>query len=340
MINTTLTVGESIPTKLVSQLCFEVLDGGLETTVQDYCGRDGYLQFGVPRSGAIDRSSFRLGNQLLGNDDNAAGLEMQFIGPTLRFFDETVIAITGASNRPQVNQKPIPLWQTVRVQPGDVLSFGHAQLGSRTYITFAGGIDVPVVMGSRSTFVRAQLGGFQGRKLMSGDQIHTFTSHLPLRQLQGRTLPPDWIPEFSQQWDVDLLLGPHDDGLTGQDIERFLACDWVVSSRSDRIGYRLEGPEFQFSDNAHRQALENGCHPSNQIDYGCPIGAMLFCGHTPTILLSDCPSLTGYMAPFTVLEDSLRKVGQARPGDRLRFKLVDYEDVIRRSNVNAPVCLI
>jgi biotin-dependent carboxylase-like uncharacterized protein len=313
----------------ISNLCFEVLEGGLETTVQDICEREGYLQAGIPRSGPLDRESFQLGNQLLGNDSNAAGIEMQFIGAKLRFHTETGIAITGANNYPQLNQKPIPLWQTVRVQPGDVLSFGYAELGSRTYLTVAGGIDVPLVMGSRSTFVRAQLGGFQGRKLMKGDRLKTLPSRVPLHQLLGRSVATECIPVFSQRWEVEVLFGPHDDWLTQADVDQFLAHDWVVSSHSDRIGYRLEGPAFQFSNNAHHKSPENGSHPSNKIDYGCPIGSVLFCGHTPTILLADCPSLTGYMTPFTVVTSSLRKVGQAKPGDVIHFKPISLDEAVQ-----------
>ena len=308
------------PTTEDSQKCFEVLSGGLETTVQDYRGREGYFRFGVPRSGPMDPLSFQLGNQLLGNDENAAGLEIQFIGPTLRFFGETVIAITGANNHPQLNQKPLSLWRTIPIQPGDVLSFGHAEVGARSYITLAGGIDLPLVMGSRSTFTKAQLGGFQGRKLMAGDVIYTFPSSQPLHQLFDRAVPKDSQPEFSHRWRVDVLLGPHDDGLTPDDIHQFLNYDWLVSPKSDRIGYRLEGPKFQFSETLRSKSAKNGSHPSNRIDYGCSIGSVLLCGHTPTVLLADCPSLTGYMTPFTVMTHSLRQVGQARPGDIINFR--------------------
>ncbi|MDJ0702016.1 MAG: biotin-dependent carboxyltransferase family protein [Leptolyngbyaceae cyanobacterium MO_188.B28] len=310
------------PAAADSRKCFEVLTGGLETTVQDYWGREGYLRFGVPRSGPMDKLSFQLGNQLVGNDENAAGIEIQFIGPKLRFFNETVIAITGANNRPKLNQKSIPLWQTAVIQPGDILSFSHAEFGARSYITFAGGIDTPLVMGSRSTFTRAQLGGFQGRKLMQGDVVYTFIPSQPMYQLLDRIVPNESRPEFSRLWQVEVNLGPHDDGLTPDDIQQFFTYDWIVSSKSDRIGYRLEGPKFQFSESARYQSAENGRHPSNTIDYGCSIGSVLLCGHTPTVLLADCPSLTGYIAPFTVTEQSLRKVGQARPGDIINFKQV------------------
>lgn len=312
-----------------SQNMFEVLNGGLETTVQDDGGRTGYLRFGIPRSGPLDRHSFQLGNRLLNNDEQAAGLEIQFIGPKLKFICETIIAITGANNQPQINQKPVPLWQTLWVQPGDVLSFGHAAQGARTYLTFAGGIDVPLVMGSRSTFIRGQLGGFQGRKLMRGDIIPTFLPLFPLKQLINRSIPPADRPHFSRCWKVEVLLGPHDDWLTAADLQQVFNYNWRISAQSDRIGYRLEGPTFQFAESAHDKPGENGSHPSNKIDYGCPVGSVLFCGHTPTILLADCPSLTGYMTPFTVAKASLRRVGQARPGDTIRFRQVTLEQAVQ-----------
>ena len=318
-----------------SSLVAEVLAGGLETTVQDYGGRKGYLQLGIPRSGAMDKTSFRLGNQLLSNPESAAGLEIQFIGPTLRFLRETVIAITGADNNPQINQKPIPLWSTIFVQPGDILSFEHAKYGARTYIHFAGGLNVPEVMGSCSTFTRGELGGLDGRKLTAADRLLTYLPSLPAKDLLGRSLPKKIAPKFSHHWEVEVLMGPHDDWLTAEDIDQFLSVDWQVSAKSDRVGYRLEGPAFQFSTNAHKKAPDNGSHPSNKIDYGCATGAILFCGHTPTILMADSPSLTGYMTPFTVIEASLSKVGQARPGDRLTFKLVDLNTAIQKRQAAA-----
>ena len=310
---------------------FEVLEGGLETTVQDFQGREGYLQLGIPRSGPMDRNSFRLGNQLLGNLETSAGLEIQFIGPKLKFCCETVIAITGANNQPQINQKPVPLWQPLQVQPGDILSFGYAEVGARSYIHFAGGLDVPTVMGSRSTFLQGKMGGFKGRKIQPGDILAAFPPTLPAAQLLHRNLPEISIPKFSHYWEIEVLQGPHDDWLTSADIEAFLSAEWQVSSKSNRVGYRLEGPDFQFSYSAHHKAPENGEHPSNKIDYGCPLGAVLFCGQTPTILMMDGPSLTGYMTPFTVVTSSLWKVGQSRPGDYLTFRLVDLEHVLYQS---------
>lgn len=300
----------------------EVISGGLETTVQDGFKRIGRLQWGIPQSGPLDPQSLALGNHVLGNDERAAGLEIQLIGPTLRCLTHTLIAITGADNQPQLNQQAIPLWRPISVKPGDILSFGHADLGARTYITVAGGLDVPLVMGSRSTFIPGKLGGLQGRALQKEDILSAFPPYLPLEQLRHRQLPSSWIPAFARQWQIDVILGPHDDWLTASDMEQIFATCWTVSPKSNRIGYRLEGPTVEFSQKAHLHALEHGGHASNTIDYGCPIGAVLFCGQTPTILLADGPSLTGYVTPFTVVESSLRNVGQARPGDRLQFQVM------------------
>lgn len=307
----------------------EVLHGGLETTVQDYPGREGYLQLGIPRSGPMDPKSFQLGNQLLENPANAAGLEIQFVGPKLKFVRATTIALSGANNRPKLNQTAIPLWTTIEVQAGDVLSFGHAYSGARTYVHFAGGLDVPVVMGSRSTFTRAQLGGLAGRKLEKGDRLASFSPPQPLSG-PARNIQPLHRPAFSHQWNIEILLGPHDDWLSAPDIQQFVQAQWRVSSMSDRVGYRLEGPDFSFSHSAHHKSPDNGDHPSNKIDYGCHLGTILFCGQTPTILMVDSPSLTGYMAPFTVCQASLWKIGQARPGDHLRFQMIDLASALRR----------
>lgn len=308
----------------------EVLKAGLETTVQDYPGREGYLQLGIPRSGPMDPKSFQLGNQLLQNPADAAGLEIQFIGPTLRFCRATAIAISGANNRPKLNQQAIPMWTTVAVQAGDILSFGHARSGARTYIHFAEGLDVPVVMGSRSTFTRAELGGVEGRKLQVGDRLSSFLPRNPQQVRPVQQIYPLQRPAFSHRWNIEVLLGPHDDWLSAQDIEKFVKADWRVSSKSDRVGYRLEGPSFDFSYNAHHKSPDNGDHPSNKIDYGCHFGTVLFCGQTPTILMVDSPSLTGYMAPFTVCQASLWKVGQARPGDCFSFNIIDQAAALRR----------
>lgn len=146
-----------------SQPILEVLSGGLQTTIQDGFKRIGRLQWRIPKSGPLDRRSLELGNHVLGNDERDAGLEIQFIGPTLRCLAHTLISITGADNHPQLNQKAISLWQPILVKPGDILSFDHAEVGARTYISVDGGMDVPMVMGSRSTFVPGTLGGLEGR---------------------------------------------------------------------------------------------------------------------------------------------------------------------------------
>jgi urea carboxylase len=307
-------------------MIFKVLHPGLETSVQDYPGRIGYLALGIPPSGPMDSLSFRLGNLIVGNDEGAAGLEIQFIGPKIEFLGDMVLAISGADNKPRINDHPIPLWTAIRVETGDVLSFDFAKEGSRSYITIAGGIDVPPMMGSKSTFAKAQIGGYQGRPLKKDDVVRINKPVISLDKLVRRQLKSEFIPRFSNQWEVEVMLGPHNDWLTPSDTEQFLTAPWRVSSKSNRIGYRLEGPEFQFSDAARCKPLENGRHPSNVMDYGSPPGSVSLCGQTLIIILLDGPSLEGYISPFVVINSSLWKVGQSRPGDFLRFRLVTLEE--------------
>jgi len=300
-----------------------VLKPGLDTSIQDYPGRLGYLAVGVPPSGPMDSLSFRLGNLLVGNGEHAAGLEMAFLGPRLAFLRDFVIAVTGAANEPRVNGVPIPMWTAVRVQSGDLLEFRTASAGARSYLAIAGGLDVPQVLGSRSTYAAAQLGGYQGRSLHKDDVLSVCEPSAELAQLTGRTLRPEALPQLSNDWEIDVMLGPHDDWLSEADLQQLLQEPWTVSSRSNRVGYRLEGPAFQFAEKAHVKDAAHGAHPSNIIDYGYPKGAISLCGQTPIILLADGPSLGGYIAPLTVISSDLWKVGQGRPGDRFRFRRVD-----------------
>lgn len=302
----------------------KVLRGGLETTIQDYPGRIGYRGYGVSPAGPLDALSFRIGNTLLGNNEGAAGLEIQFVGPKLRFEEECYFVIAGANNKPCLNETSTPLWTIVGAEPGAILSFGFAQAGARTYLLFAGGIDVSPVMGSRATHVASRLGGLNGCALKEGDELPLS----PLRHTSGltagMTIAEREIPEFTNHWQVRVTLGPHDDYLSGDDRERFFSSDWKVSSKSNRIGYRLEGPDFEFSEKAHAKSAVNGEDLSNIIDYGCPTGAVNICGHTAVVLLLDGPSSTGYISPFTVVSEDLRKVGQSRPGDTICFQLTNY----------------
>lgn len=299
---------------------------GLETSVQDYPGRIGFWSLGIPPSGPMDALSFQLTNLAAGNAPGAPGLEVQFIGPEIRFQADTVIAVGGADMKPKVNGQPIPMWEGVPVSAGDLLGFGFAAQGCRSYVALAGGIDIPRVMGSCSTFVKANIGGIDGGAAKAGTVLKTAPSVRPLAECTGRRIVESTRPVLAASWEVEVLLGPHDDWLTEGDIAQFTSHEWKVSSLSDRTGYRIEGPDFEFGHKAHHKLPENGSDPSNIIDYGYSVGSVNFCGQTPIILMVDGPSLGGFVNPFTVVSTSLWKLGQAKPGDRVRFNVVTEEE--------------
>jgi len=300
----------------------EVLDPGLETTVQDYPGRVGFLDQGIPISGPMDSLAFRLANLLVGNPPGAAALEFQFIGGTIRFQQNGIIAITGADMAPRLNGRPLRMWQSVPVKAGDVLEMSYARSGARAYLAVSGGIQVPEFLGSRSTFPKAGIGGLEGRALVAGDKLMTGES----REYEPRRVREDRIPQYGKSYEIHVTLGPHHDWLNPDGIERFLQTEWKVSAKSDRTGYRLEGPELIFSDKAIHKRPEHGSHPSNIIDYGYALGAINISGQTPIILTADGPSLGGFISPFTVVGAALWKIGQARPNDRLRFRVVSVDE--------------
>lgn len=304
----------------------EFVKPGLETSVQDYPGRIGFWSLGIPPSGPMDAVSFQLANLAVGNPAGAAGLEVQFIGPEVRFQADTVVAVGGADMQPKLNGDPIPMWEAVAAREGDLLTFGFAAVGCRSYIAVAGGIDSPKVMDSNATFVKAGIGGINGGAAKAGTVLKTGAPAQALAELVGRKVVEEARPTLTAEWEVEVLLGPHDDWLTSADIDQFLGYDWKISSLSDRTGYRIEGPEFEFGDKAHHKLPENGSDPSNIIDFGYSVGSVNFCGQTPIILMVDGPSLGGFVNPFTVLSTSLWKLGQAKPGDHVRFKAVSEDD--------------
>jgi biotin-dependent carboxylase-like uncharacterized protein len=303
---------------------FEVLKAGLETSVQDLPGRIGFWEQGFPPSGPMDSWSFRFANLLVGNDSGAAALECQFVGPTLRFERACVIAVTGADMGAELDGSPLQVWESVGVRSGQVLSLGAARTGARAYIAFSGGIDVPPVMGSRSTFHMAGVGGVDGYALKSGQR-------LPLGRVPGT---PGWrVPEpcrppitCSRVWEIEVVPGPNDDWIDAAGHERFLTSDWKLSGKSNRTGFRLEGPRWTFTEKALRKLPEHGQDPSNILDHGYPIGAINLAGQTPIILVNDGPSTGGFINPYTVATAAFWKLAQSRPGDIYRFQAISLLD--------------
>ncbi|SFW39334.1 urea carboxylase [Nitrosovibrio sp. Nv17] len=294
----------------------EVLDPpGVQTTVQDYPGRKGYWDVGVPPSGPMDGLAFRLANRLVGNEEGQAALEITFAGPTLRFHCDSVIAVTGAPIEVSLNGAPLEQWRSHRVEAGALLVFGDVlDHGSRAYLAVQGGIRVPDYLGSQSTFMLGQFGGHEGRALQAGDTLGIVpaTSHVP------RELPQAYVPDYVRHWEVSVLYGPHGapDFFTEEDVGMFFSARWTVHHNSDRTGVRLIGPRPKW---ARTDGGEAGLHPSNIHDVAYSVGAVDFTGDLPVILGPDGPSLGGFVCLATLAHAELWKMGQLRPGDTLSF---------------------
>ncbi|MER5407697.1 5-oxoprolinase/urea amidolyase family protein [Streptomyces sp. NPDC002769] len=293
----------------------EVVSGGTLTTVQDWPGRTGYWQVGVPPCGPMDDLSFRLGNRALGNDEGAPGLECTLRGPTLRFTHAVTVCVTGAPAPVTVDGTAVAQWEPVTVPAGAVLDVGApGGHGLRTYVLFAGdGLDVPPFLGSAATFTLGRFGGHGGRALRTGDVLHGGA-------LTGATapVPPADRPVFTSGWRVGALEGPHaaPEFFTEDDIRDFYAADWKVHFNSARTGVRLVGPKPRW---ARADGGEAGLHPSNIHDTPYSVGAVDYTGDMPVLLGPDGPSLGGFVCPATVVSTERWKLGQLRPGDTVRF---------------------
>ena len=303
----------------------DVLEPGVQSSIQDWPGRQGYWNVGVPPSGPMDALAFRLGNRLLGNADDAAGLEMTLVGPTLQFNCDTVIALTGAQMTATLDGLPLAYGVSHAVASGSVLRIGAITGGGcRAYLCVAGGFEVPRYLGSRATFSLGQFGGHAGRCLRAGDVLHL----APGQALAGQALPPALMPAYPAEWDIGVLYGPHGapDFFTDADIAQFFATAWQVHYNSSRTGVRLIGPKPQW---ARTDGGEAGLHPSNIHDNAYAIGAVDFTGDMPVILGPDGPSLGGFVCPATIINAELWKLGQLRPGNTVRFRRVGREQALQ-----------
>ncbi|WP_394250929.1 urea carboxylase [Arthrobacter pityocampae] len=293
---------------------------GLQTSVQDWPGRTGLWQVGVPPSGPMDDLSFRLGNRALGNPEGAPGLEFTMTGPSLTFTHETTLCVTGAEVRVTVDGGEVPAWEPLTIPAGGTLDVGTAEgAGLRGYILFAGGLDLPLYLGSASTFTLGQFGGHAGRVLRSGDVLRT------LPTASASTAAPvalDARPALVSRWELTVVEGPHGapEFFQREDIEDLLATDYEVHFNSARTGVRLIGPKPRW---ARNDGGEAGLHPSNIHDTAYSVGALDFTGDTPILLGPDGPSLGGFVCPVTVVTADRWKLGQLRPGDTVRFVPVE-----------------
>ena len=301
----------------------QVIKKGLETSIQDYPGRIGTLNQGFPASGPMDSWSFRLANILVGNEPGEAALECQFMGPTLKFKSDRVIAITGANMSPKIDGELIPMWESIEVKENQTLEMAFATVGARSYIAFSGGINSEPWLGSRSTFHKAGVGGIEGRAIQDNQIIPLGEN----KKIQLRKIKKDSIPIISndKNWSIEVVRGPNDDWVDEKGHEIFLNSKWKLQAKSDRTGYRLDGPKLTFSDKATNKSLEHGSEPSNIIDQGYPAGAINLAGQTPIILVNDGPSMGGFINPYTVPSSAFWKLGQAKPGDTFKFVEISVE---------------
>jgi len=316
----------------------EVLQPGTYTTIQDYPGRLGYWHIGVPPSGPMDDYAFQMANRIVGNHPHAAGLECTLMGPTLRFHRDTLIAITGAPVDATLDDHPISTWRPLAVHAGQVLKIGQASAGVRSYLAIRGGLDVPAYLGSRSTFALGAFGGHAGRILQPGDSIllgclKRSTDSSPAVMQPGLPAPNSKpgvadagvIPDYPNIWDIGVMYGPHGapDFFKPESIEKFFDTEWTVHYNSNRLGIRLEGPRLSW---ARTDGGEAGLHPSNIHDTEYAVGSINFTGDMPVILTRDGPSLGGFVCPVTIVRSELWKVGQVKPGDKLRFRPMSFEE--------------
>jgi antagonist of KipI len=284
----------------------EVIDAGLLSTVQDL-GRFRYQRYGVPVSVAADPFALRVANQLVGNPAGAAGLECTLVGPGLRFLATTVMAVTGADLSPTLDGEAVAMWEPVVAPAESMLVFGDARDGVRGYLAIHGGIDVPLVLGSRSTHVRSKLGGFGGRAIQAGDFVAAVGDAPPSR-VEGRRLPPEHVPAYGRRHVLRVVLGPQDGAFTESGIRTFLSSSYCVSGQSDRIGCRLQGP-----------VIEHATSPDIVSD-GIPYGAVQVAGDgMPIVLLVDRGTTGGYTKIATVISVDLPRLAQAGTGDTVTF---------------------
>ena len=308
----------------MSRPTFEVIEPGIFTTIQDL-GRKGYFASGIPPSGAMDRFALCMGNLIVKNPLEEAGIEMTAIGMKLRLLQDAVIALTGAHFEGKQNGNTVPLWETVFLREGDILSFGKPSGGWRGYIAVAGGIDVPPVLGSKSTYTLGGLGGIRGRILKKGDLIEVGPSRFPLEALKGRHVKASVLPEEGAEKELRVILGPQDDHVKEESIEVFLNSPYQVSIRSNRVGYRFEGPQFFFKERA--QSRDAGLDPSNIVDDGNAIGAIQIpAGKEPICLGPDGVSMGGYVKIACLIKADMDRMAQLKPMDSVRFKSVTVDE--------------
>ena len=311
----------------------KILDSGPETLVQDWAGRPGHLDEGISPSGAMDHFAIRAANLIVDNPLNEAALETAGGFLTIEFGVDTVIAVTGADFGPKLNGASIPLWEAVRVHKGDVFTSGNmsgTSLGFRQCLAVAGGIDVPLYLGSKATTTYGGFGGYEGRGLQKGDEVKLLQPSSDLGSLEGRKLKPDLIPQYTSNWKMRATPGPNGapDCFSEEGMEQLYTAQFRSQVFSDRSGIRLTGPELGW---AEERKVE-GRHPSTLMSehgYSVP-GALNISGDTPILLPREGPTMGGYICAMTVIYVDQWMMGQMVPGrDTVTFAYCTPDEAAR-----------
>ena len=299
----------------MSEIRIRIESAGLFTTVQD-TGRYEYQCYGMPVSGAMDTFSLELANRLAGNPPGYACLEATFTGPEIAFASPVIIAITGADMGPAVNSRPIDGYSPVEVKAGDVLSFSGLKRGCRSYIAFSGGIDVPVVMGSRSTYLKGKLGGYEGRALKAGDEL---TLGLQGKRPSGYRIPKGLIPEYLPEHILRVIEGPDTDCFDKVGIRDFYDSEYIITGESDRMGYRLSGNPV-----SHKPGR------TGIISSGVAMGTIQVPGNgQPIVLLADRQTTGGYPRIACIISVDLTLITQMIPGEKIRFAKTSIDKAVK-----------
>lgn len=293
---------------------------GLYTTIQDN-GRYLYQKYGISRCGALDDYAFRVANMLVNNELSEAVLELTLFGGVFEVLESGFISITGADMDPKINNKSAPMWETLELNKGDILSFKAARNGCRTYIAIAGGIDVPLVLNSRSTYIRGKIGGFNGSTLDEGDVISSMKKDYPSKYI----LPSEFIPIYNQKNTARVIFGPQFGNFTRKGIETFLDEEYVFTNDINRMACRLEGSPIE-----HK-------YTANIISDGTPNGAIQVPENgKPIILLNDRQTTGGYPKIACIITTDIQKIAQAKPNDSISFKVISVSKahLIYRNYIN------
>jgi biotin-dependent carboxylase-like uncharacterized protein len=307
-------------------MAIKVINPGLSTTVQDL-GRPGYYHVGIPLSGGMDRFALRAANMLVGNEEGAAVLEAVFMGPELQFASDALVAVTGAELPPKVDGEAKATWTTFKVKAGQTLGFDFLKSGARAYIAVQGGIDVPVVLGSRSTYTLGALGGHEGRKLAAGDSLQLGGVAKAARE--GRGIPANLRRLPGNPAELRMVPGLYWHRITDGAGAQFFADTWKVAPEADRIGYRFKGGKpLEFV--PRKQPFGAGSDPSNIVDACYPYGSIQVPGGTePIVLHRDAVSGGGYFMVGTVISADMDLIGQLQPHTPAKFVKVDMNGALQ-----------